>query len=99
MVIYHVTYTPREGCREAFLAKLEELQVAQKSRAEEGNLGYAYYFPADGGEEIFLVERWESAAAQEAHTHSVHFQALGKIKGDYIADTCLQIYEAQLSNV
>ena len=87
MYILHVTYDVKEGMREEFLQKLQELQVAQKSREEEGNIDYTYYLPADGSNQVFLVEVWESVAAQEAHTHTEHFYALAGIKNTYVDKT------------
>ena len=93
MYILHVTYKVKEGLREEFLQKLSELQVAEKSRAEAGNVDYTYYLPADGSNQVFLAEVWDSTAAQTAHTHTEHFQALAGIKNTYVDETVLLRYD------
>ncbi len=93
MLIIHVTYEVKEGKREAFLEKLAELQVAEKSRAEAGNVDYTYYLPIDGSNTLFLAEVWESAEAQAAHTQAEHFKALAAIKAEYVNKTELLWYD------
>ena len=93
MFILHVTYEVKEGMREAFLARLSELQVGEKSRAEEGNIDYSYYLPADGSNRVFLAEIWESRAAQEKHIGSDHVKALAAVKSEYVANTVLLKYD------
>ena len=41
MYILHVTYNLKEGRMEDWLAALRVLQVAEKSRREQGNIAYA----------------------------------------------------------
>lgn len=93
MFIIHITYEVKEGKQQAFLDRLNELEVSLKSKQEEGNLDYTYYLPTDGSGNLFLVEVWESVAAQEAHTHTPHFQALKAIQKDYIDGVKIQLYD------
>lgn len=93
MLILHVTYDVKEGMREAFLEKLAELQVAEKTRSEKGNLDYTYYLPADGSNRVFLAELWESRELQAAHIKSEHIQALAAVKNDYVNSTTLLAFD------
>ena len=93
MLVLHVTYEVKEGMREVFLKKLAELQVAEKTRAEQGNRDYTYYLPADGSNRIFLAEVWESRELQAAHMKSDHIQALAAIKNDYVDRTELLAFD------
>ena len=93
MLVLHVTYEVKEGKREAFLEKLAELKVAEKSRAEAGNVDYTYYLPIDGSNTMFLAEVWESAEAQAVHTTAEHFKALAAIKDEYVDRTILLRYD------
>ena len=47
-----------------------------KARKENGNLGYAYYLPLQGENEVLLIDKWESQQALDAHHHS---PLMGKI--------------------
>ena len=95
MFILHVTYKVKEGKREAFLEKLAELEIAEKSRREAGNIDYTYYLPVSGENEVFLCEVWESRETQQAHTGTAHFKALGEVKADYVDETVLLTFEGE----
>ncbi len=95
MLIFHVTYEVKEGMREAFLDKLEELQVGEKSRLEPGNFDYTYYLPAGDKDRdvVFLKELWSDKEAQLAHTQTDHFKALSQVKADYVQNTVIRKFE------
>lgn len=94
MVNFYVTYTLKDKSdRDAFYRETAELSVAEKSRQEEGCLRYAYYFPADSENQIFLWEQWESRQAQKKHTEQPHFKALSEAKARYTMETEVCIEE------
>lgn len=96
MTNFYVTYTLAEKeDRDRFYAEIKAAEVISESLAEEGCIRYAYFFPADSDNQIFLWEQWESREAQKAHTGQPHFKKLGEIKAKYrmeteivIEDTC-----------
>ncbi|MBQ9931909.1 MAG: antibiotic biosynthesis monooxygenase [Firmicutes bacterium] len=92
MLVLNVTYITKPGMRDSFLAKVSELQMAEKSRAEEGNAAYEYHIPLEGDDRIFLLEKWKDEDAFAAHTKEEHFLALGKIKNEYVEETILEKY-------
>ncbi|WP_425613557.1 putative quinol monooxygenase [Anatilimnocola sp. NA78] len=59
---------------ERILALLPEL--AEKTRAEKGNLHYAVYQSDADPSELFLVEKYVDADAADAHRQSEHYQRL-----------------------
>ena len=93
MFLLHVTYEVKEGKKEKLLRKLSELQVAEKTREEAGNYDYTYYLPADGSNTVFLTELWESREAQQAHLQSEHIKDWAAVKGDYVENSTLQMYD------
>lgn len=94
MINFYVTYTLKDrAAREGFYEEIKACGVIEKSLAEEGCLRYAYYYPADRENQIFLWEQWESRQAQQRHQEQPHFRALGDIKTKYRAETELLIEE------
>lgn len=59
---------------ERVLALLPEL--AEKTRAEQGNRHYAIYQSESDPSELFLVEQYADAAAADLHRQSEHYQRI-----------------------
>ena len=93
MFLLHVTFEVKEGKREELLKKLSELQVAEKTRKEKGNYDYTYFLPVDGRNIVFLTELWESREDQQIHLQSEHIKAWAAVKGDYVENTTLKMYD------
>ncbi len=88
MTNFYVTYTLKDKeARDGFYAEVKTSGVIEKSLAEDGCIRYAYFYPADTENQIFLWEQWESRQAQKAHTQQPHFQILGELKKRYGAET------------
>ena len=82
-----VTYTALPGQRDAFLQELTESGLPERVRRENGCLKYDYYRSVDDENQILLVERWNSAAAQTVHLAKPHMLPLVSLKKKYIAST------------
>ena len=93
MIVLNVTYRCLPGMKEKFLEAIAAEGIAAASRAEAGNCKYDYYFPADGGDELLLVEKWQDAAALAAHRTLPHFARLGELKTAFVADTAIELFE------
>ena len=46
----------------------------------------------DSGNELLLIGSWASAEAAAVHSQTPHFQALGELKKEYVADTVIMRY-------
>lgn len=74
MIAIIVKQTPRMESVETYRRLMVEM--AEKSRAEAGCLGY-HVIQADGEEQAhLLVEYWENREALDAHTKTEHFQRI-----------------------
>lgn len=93
MIILNVTYKCRPGMRDAFLRAIRADGIDAASRAEAGNIRYDYFIPADGGDELLLLEKWRDAEAFAIHRVQPHFRRLGELKPEYVLDTVLEKYE------
>ena len=94
MFVLNVTYKCKPGMREEFLESIMAQGIDEAVRAEDGNLKYDYYFPADDTDELLLVEKWRDAAALEAHPKQPHMQPLGALKAEFVNETIIEKYEA-----
>ena len=92
MLVLNVTYIIKPGMRNAYMEKVAEIQMAEKSRAEAGNITYEYFLPMEGKDRIFLLEKWQDEEAFQAHTKEEHFKALGELKAYYVKETIIEKY-------
>ncbi|QHQ59414.1 hypothetical protein Ana3638_00205 [Anaerocolumna sedimenticola] len=92
-IILNVTYTIKQGKREEFYSKISEAGIPMKSRSEEGNLKYDYYFPADSEDQLLLIEIWKDQNSQNAHKEMEHFKQLQAIKESYVIDVKFQQFK------
>lgn len=95
MFVLNVTYKCKPGMAKAFLESIQTQGIDAAVRAEDGNLKYDYYFPADGGDELFLLEKWRDADALAAHPKQPHMQPLGALKAEYVNETIIEKYEVR----
>jgi quinol monooxygenase YgiN len=93
MIVLNVTYRCKPDMRDAFLERIMAEGIDEACRGEKGNLKYDYYYPADDGDELLLVEKWQDAAALEAHGETPHFARLGAIKPEYVTETVVERFE------
>lgn len=95
MLILHVTYQTKKDMAKPFLEELFKSGAVDKTRNEKGNGMYHYFFPAEGDNEILLVEKWQDQECLEAHINSAHMQEIKAIKEKYVENTLLEKYEVK----
>ena len=95
MIVLNVTYKCKPDMRDEFLEMIITEGIDASSREETGNLKYDYYIPADGGDELLLVEKWSDADALAEHAEKPHFKRLGELKAQYVIDTVIERFEGQ----
>ena len=90
MIVLNVTYKCKPDMAHEFLEAImtEGLDVA--CRAEEGNIKYDYYFPADDSDEMVLIEKWKDAEALALHGTLPHFARIGELKNEYVDETIIE---------
>mgnify|MGYP003375351318 CR=1 FL=1 len=61
----HVYYTARDKeTLYRFFEAVKREKIMEKTREEDGNLKYEYYFSAERENEILIVEEWKSKESQ-----------------------------------
>ena len=93
MIVLNVLYKCKPNMRDEFLEAIYAEGIDEACRAEEGNIKYDYYTPADGSDDLLLVEKWHDAGALAAHGRQDHFARLGELKAEYVDDTIIEKFE------
>ena len=76
----NIHYTGEGGAARRFVEEMEASGTADAIRAEEGNLAYRYYFPADDPECVLLIDRWRDQAALDAHHASPMMARIAELR-------------------
>lgn len=92
MIVLNVIYKCKPEMKEEFLETILAEGIDVACRAEEGNIKYDYYFPADDSDEILLVEKWKDADALAAHGRQPHYARLGDLKNKFVTKTVIEKY-------
>ena len=95
MIVLNVTYKCKPEKRKEFLEMIMAEGIDTASRAEAGNIMYNYYIPTDGGDDLFLLEKWRDEAALAEHGKQPHLARLKEIKAECVNDTIIEKYIAE----
>ena len=92
MIVLNVTYKCKPGLRDEFLEMIITEGIDVACRTEAGNIKYDYYLPADGSDDLLLVEKWRDADALAEHGRQPHYARLGDLKPEYVTETIIEKY-------
>ena len=67
MITVHIYYKGQNDSARAFANEMETSGIADKIRAEAGNLRYQYYQPLNDPETILLIDAWTDQKAIDLH--------------------------------
>lgn len=87
-----VRYSLKSGCKDDFYQRFRDNNIREMSMTEEGNIEYELYMPQDSRNEVCIFEKWESLAAQEKHTRTLHYAILCELKAKYVKKTDIKKY-------
>ena len=59
-ITINLYYTGKNGNAKAFAEEMEKSGIANRIRAEKGNLRYEYFLPFDNSETVLLIDSWEN---------------------------------------
>ena len=95
MIVLNVTYKCKPDMRDEPLEPIMAEGIDIACRAEEGNLKYDYYYPADGSDDLLLVEKWRDAEEFAKHGQQPHYKRLGELKGEFVTETVFEKYTTE----
>jgi quinol monooxygenase YgiN len=93
MRVLNVTYRFKDDNGEDFYEAILAEGLDEAARNEEGNIKYDFYTPANGDDELLLVEKWKDTDAFEKHCSEPHFKRFGELKEEYGVESQLEIFD------
>ncbi len=82
-LLIHILYSGQNGAARQFAEEMRASGTVDKIRAEEGNLRYAYFFPAEDSETVLLIDEWRDQAALDAHHKSEMMGTIASLREKY----------------
>lgn len=82
-IVMNLYYTGTNGSARRFAEEMESSGTADKIRAEEGNLRYAYFYPADDPETVLLIDAWRDQRAIDLHHASPMMAEIVRLREKY----------------
>ena len=83
-ITIHIFYTgDKAGNAIAFAEEMERRGIADRIRAEEGNLQYAYFTPMHDDRTVLLIDSWASQGALDAHHASPMMAQIATLRETY----------------
>ena len=83
MITVNLYYTGENGSARKFAEEMESSGIADKIRAEEGNVRYEYFFPMKDSETVLLIDAWENQEAIDKHHASPMMQNIMELREKY----------------
>ena len=83
-ITINIYYTGAQaGNAAAFAEEMEQRGIADRIRAEKGNLRYAYVTPLHDAHTVLLIDSWEDQAALDAHHASPMMEEIAALREKY----------------
>ena len=82
-ITVNLYYTGKDGSARAFAKEMEESGTASRIRAEEGNLRYEYFYPANDDETVLLIDKWKDQKSLDAHHASPMMKEIAALREKY----------------
>ncbi len=82
-MILHLYYTGVSDHARRFVEEMEACGVADRIRAEEGNLRYEYYLPLNDPQTVLLIDAWRDQATLDAHHASPMMAEIAALREKY----------------
>ena len=83
MITINLYYTGENGNARRFAEEMESSGIADKIRAEAGNVRYEYFFPMNDPETVLLIDAWENQEAIDAHHASSMMKTISDLREKY----------------
>ncbi len=79
----NIYYTGTDGSARKFAEEMISSGLADRVRAEKGNLRYEYFFPAEDAETVLLIDAWENDEALDFHHKSPIMKEIAALREKY----------------
>ena len=82
-ITVNLYYTGENGNARRFAEEMERSGVADRIRAEEGNLKYEYFIPMNLPETVLLIDSWKDQDAINKHHASPMMDEIAALREKY----------------
>ena len=82
-IAVNIYYSGKDGNAKKFAEEMETSGTAAAIRAEEGNLRYEYFFPANDSETVLLIDVWNNQKAIDIHHASPMMKKISELRDKY----------------
>ncbi|MBP5166126.1 MAG: antibiotic biosynthesis monooxygenase [Oscillospiraceae bacterium] len=82
-ITINIYYTGENGAAKKFAEEMTESGTVEAIRAEDGNLRYEYFLPADDPETVLLIDSWRDQAALDRHHGSALMEKIKELRDKY----------------
>ena len=82
-ITVNLYYTGVNGNARKFAEEMERTGIADRIRAEEGNLKYEYFIPLGDAETVLLIDSWEDQEAIDKHHASPMMKEISALREKY----------------
>lgn len=82
-ITVNIYYSGKNGSARQFANEMMESGTVAAIRQEAGNLQYAYFYPMEDEETVFLIDSWENQEAIDAHHHTSMMQKIMELREKY----------------
>ncbi len=82
-ITVNLYYTGENGNARKFAEEMEQSGVADRIRAEDGNLKYQYFIPLNQPETVLLIDSWADQDAIDKHHASPMMAELAALREKY----------------
>ena len=93
-ITVNIYYTGANGSARSFAKEMTEGGTVAAIRAEEGNLRYEYFYPAEDPETVLLIDSWRDQAAIDAHHASPMMQTIAALRNKYDLHMKVERYQS-----
>ena len=93
-ITINIYYTGENGAARAFAEEMERSGIADRIRAEEGNLRYEYFFPRNDAETVLLIDSWTGQEAVDRHHASPMMAQIASLREKYDLHMRVERYTA-----
>ena len=94
-ITVNIFYTgSKAGDAVAFANEMEQSGLADKIRAEEGNLRYEYYLPLHNEKTVLLIDSWQDRQAIDRHHASPMMAEIAALREKYDLHMRVEQYTA-----
>ncbi len=91
-IAINIYYSGTNGNARKFAEEMSRDGIAEKIRAEKGNLRYEYFFPMGDAETVLLIDSWVNQEALDTHHKSPMMQKIIDLREKYALSMRVERY-------